>query len=160
LKVAAEIVDYSDSYLQYGQRLLVRDGEDRFATVDEFVADEDLLVGTQIATTNYIKAEELVGDARIKAFETFGVAVQALMAGDVDAVVIDSIVGEGYMAANPGEMMFAGEEMTSEGLGFIFPKGSELVEPFNAVIAEMEADGSLEELYAKWFEEFNPSSIE
>jgi phosphonate transport system substrate-binding protein len=35
-------------------------------------------------------------------------------------------------------------------LGFIFPKGSDLVEAFNSVLAQMSADGSLEQITAKW----------
>jgi hypothetical protein len=47
------------------------------------------------------------------------------------------------------------ESITSEELGFIFPSGSELVEPINAALASMEADGTLDELFTKWFVEFD-----
>ncbi len=36
-------------------------------------------------------------------------------------------------------------------LGFVFPKGSDLVAPVNAALAEMRADGTLEAINAKWF---------
>jgi ABC-type amino acid transport substrate-binding protein len=36
-------------------------------------------------------------------------------------------------------------------LGFIFSKGSELVDVVNQALADMEADGTLDALYDKWF---------
>jgi ABC-type amino acid transport substrate-binding protein len=36
-------------------------------------------------------------------------------------------------------------------LGFVFPKGSALVKPFNAALAAMRADGTIEALAKKWF---------
>ena len=41
--------------------------------------------------------------------------------------------------------------MGAEDFGFIFPKGSDLVAPVNAAIAEMRADGTLDRLNTKWF---------
>jgi polar amino acid transport system substrate-binding protein len=41
--------------------------------------------------------------------------------------------------------------LTSEELGFIFPKGSELTAVVNETLAAMEADGTLAELFDKWF---------
>ncbi|MEP3668277.1 MAG: transporter substrate-binding domain-containing protein, partial [Roseibium sp.] len=44
-----------------------------------------------------------------------------------------------------------GEPMGSEDFGFIFPKGSDLIDPFNAAIASMRADGTLDALNQTWF---------
>ena len=79
---------------------------------------------------------------RIKLFETFGASVQALRAGDVDLVLTDGTAGEGYVAASDGELKIVGEKLGTEDFGFIFPKGSDLVEPINAAIAAMQADGT------------------
>lgn len=38
-----------------------------------------------------------------------------------------------------------------EELGFIFPKGSDLVGPFDAALDSMRADGTLARLHEKWF---------
>jgi len=147
----AQNVDFSDPYIQLSQVLLVRQGEDRFATPEEFAADEALLVGTQPGTTNYDTAVELVGEERIVAYDQFGLAVQALINGDVDAVVMDDVAGQGYVGANPNDVMIIDEPMTSEELGFIFPQGGDLVEPVNQALAQMEEDGTLDELFEKWF---------
>ncbi|MDX1435544.1 MAG: transporter substrate-binding domain-containing protein, partial [Anaerolineales bacterium] len=147
----AEIVDFSDPYVSLIQRLLVQIDEDRFTNEVELAADESLLVGTQLGTTNYEVAVGLVGEDRVVAFDTFPLAVQAVRSGDVDAVVIDDVAGYGYQGEYADELKVIGELTELEELGFIFPKGSELVEAFNAVLAEMDADGFMRELNLKWF---------
>jgi polar amino acid transport system substrate-binding protein len=148
----AQHVDFSDPYISSQQMLLVNIDEDRFVEPEEFVADENLIVGTQLGTTNYIVAEELVGPDRIIAYDQFGTAVQALINGDVDAVMIDNVAGLGYVGVNADKLKITGGPVASEELGFIFGKGSQLTAPVNAALAEMEEDGTLDELFVKWFE--------
>ncbi len=147
----AEIVDFSDGYITVAQRLLVRKGEDRFAEAEDITADESIKIGTQTGTTNFDKAAELWGESRIQAFEQFGFAVQALLNGDVDVVIMDETAGLGYVGENAPDLELVGEPLQSDELGFIFPKGSDLVEPVNAALAALEADGTLDELAEKYF---------
>lgn len=146
-----EHVDFSQPYIQLQQNLLVRADEDSFQTPAEFAANPDLTVATQIGTTNYDTAVELVGEDRIVVFDQFGPAVQAVINGDADAVVIDNVAGLGYVGANPDKIRLLDEALTSEDLGFIFPEGSELVGQVNQTLAEMDADGTLGQLFDKWF---------
>ena len=150
----AEVVDFSNGYVTLEQVLLVKNGEDRFSTVAEFVADESLTLGVQPGTTNFFTAEELLGEgnSRIITFDTFQIAVLALIAGDIDAAIMDNVAGQGYVGANPDAVSMVDDPITAqEALGFIFPLGSDLVEPFNAALASMEADGTLLELNLMWF---------
>ena len=148
----AEIVDFSDGYISLEQVLLARIDEDRFSDAESLVADESLMVGVQPGTTNYFVAIDLVGEDRIVAYETFPVAVQALIAGDVDAVVMDDVAGQGYVGVNADRVKIAGEPLTAtEELGFIFPPGSDLVEPVNLALESMREDGTLEAINNKWF---------
>jgi len=147
----AEVVDFSDGYITVNQRLLVRKGEDRFASAEDITADESIKIGTQTGTTNFDKAVELWGEGRIQAFEQFPVAVEALLNEDVDVVIMDETAGLGYVGNNAEELELVGEALKSDELGFIFPKGSDLVAPVNAALAAMEADGTLEELALKFF---------
>jgi polar amino acid transport system substrate-binding protein len=147
----AQIVDFSDGYISIEQRLLVRIDEDRFSTVAEVQADESLVIGTQTGTTNFETARELFGEERIQAFEQFGFAVQALIAGDVDVVVMDETAGLGYVGANADALKLVGESMSSDQLGFIFPRGSDLVEAVNQALAVMRENGTLEALAQKYF---------
>ncbi len=154
----AEIVDFSDGYVSTEQRILVRLDETRFTNGEEFAADASLIFGTQIGTTNFDTAVELVGEERVITFDDFGLVIQALIAGDVDAVVIDEVAGLGYQGANADALKLTGDSLSSDPLGFVFPKGSDLVAPFNAVLAQMKGDGSLEAINQKWFgPDFNVS---
>jgi polar amino acid transport system substrate-binding protein len=147
----AQIVDFSDGYISIEQRMLVRIDEDRFSTVAEVQADESLVIGTQVGTTNFETARELFGEERIQAFEQFPFAVQALIAGDVDVVVMDETAGLGYVGANADALKLVGESMSSDQLGFIFPRGSDLVEAVNQALAVMRENGTLEALAQKYF---------
>ncbi len=155
----AEVVDFSDPYMRSEMFMLVRADEERFDDAPGFAADEDLLVGAQPGTTPFYVAvyDVLDGDEanpRVRLFETFGAGVQALRAGDVDMVLTDGTAGQGYVDANPDTFKLVGEPLGTEDFGFIFPRGSDLVEPFNAAIADMRADGTIDALNTKWFLEY------
>lgn len=147
----AENVDFSRPYIRSEQVLLVRLDEERFTEPEEFAADPSLLIGTQLGTTNYDAALELVGEDRVTAYDQFGTAVQALINGDVDAVMIDNVAGIGYQGVNADRLKITGSSVRSEALGFIFGKGSPLVAPIDWALSDMEADGTLGELFVKWF---------
>ena len=155
----AEQVDFSAPYMRSEMFMLVRADEERFADGESFAAIEDGLIGAQPGTTPFYTAvyEVLDGDEqnpRVKLFETFGAQVQALRTGDVDLVLTDGTAGNGYVRANPDTFKLVGEAMGTEDFGFIFPKGSELVEPMNAGIEAMREDGTLDALNTKWFLEY------
>ncbi len=156
-------VAFSDPYMVSQQFMLVRAEEDRFSTPEEFAADENLLIGSQTGTTNFYVAvyEVLDGDEanpRIKLFENFGAAVQALISGDVDMVLMDAASSRGYIGANPDKLKIIGEPLGTEEFGFIFTPGSDLVAPFNAAIAQMKADGYLDYLNTRWFYLADPTA--
>ena len=147
----SETVAFSCAYVVIGQVLLTRAGEARFSTADEFSADEDLLVATQIGTTNEIVAHDFVGVDRTQSFEDFGLAVQAVLAGDADAVVIDTVTAVGFIAENPGQLEINGGITSDEQLALVFQPGSEFIDPFTAALHAMAADGSLQDTNDKWF---------
>ncbi len=155
----AEVVDFSDSYMTSQMFMLVRGDEERFADAAGFAADPDLLMAAQPGTTPFYVGvyDVLDGDEanpRIKPYETFGATVQALSAGDVDMILSDGVAAQGYADASDGGLKVVGEAMGTEDFGFIFPLGSELVEPMNAVLADMAADGTLDALNTRWFLEY------
>jgi polar amino acid transport system substrate-binding protein len=149
----AQIVDFSMGYINIEQRLLVRLGEDRFASIEEFATNDALVMGTQTGTTNYETAVKFIPEDRLRAFEQFGFAVQALIAGDVDAVIIDETAGQGYKGENADELELIGPSISSDQLGFIYPKGSELVAPVDQALQAMMQDGFMTELNKKFFGE-------
>lgn len=147
----AEIVDFSIGYIEIQQRLLVRKGETRFASIEDFAANAELVMGTQTGTTNYETAIQFLPEDRLRAFEQFPFAVQALIAGEVDAVIIDEVVGQGYRGENADQLDLIGPSISSDALGFIYPKGSTLRDPVDQALRSMMQDGFLNELNAKYF---------
>ncbi len=149
-------VDFSDPYMRSEMVMMVRGDEDRFTDAKSFAANDDLLMAAQPGTTPfYVGVYDVLdgneSNPRIKLFETFGATVQALKTGDVDLVLTDGTAGAGYVAASDGGLKIVGEKLGTEDFGFIFPKGSDLVGPINAAIADMKADGTIDALNKKWF---------
>ncbi len=147
----AKNVDFSSPVINVAQRLLVRKGESRFKNAEEFKANKDLLFGAQPGTTNYTIMEKIVGKDRIKAYDQFGLIVQALMNKDIDATVMDDVASLGNMQANPDKLETFPESLAGEDLGFVFPQGSELRDIFNKALADQKADGTFDKMKAKWF---------
>ncbi len=126
---------------------------------ESFAADPELLAGAQPGTTPfYVTIYDILdgneANPRVIQFETFGAALQALRTGDVDLVLSDSTAANGYVSASEGKLKLVGQPLGTEEFGFIFPKGSDLVGPMNAAIAEMRADGTLDALNTRWFLEY------
>jgi ABC-type amino acid transport substrate-binding protein len=156
-------VDFSIPYMTSQQFMLVRADESRFSTPEEFAADSNLLIGSQTGTTGFYTAvyNILDGDEanpRIKLFENFGAAVQALISGDVDMVLVDAASGRGYIGANPDKLKIVGDPLGSDDFGFIFTPGSALVADFNAAIQSMKDDGFLDYLNTRWFYLYDPTA--
>ncbi len=147
----AEIVDFSMGYVNIEQRLLVRVDEDRIESIQDIVDNADLKLGTQTGTTNYETASQYLPAERIEAFEQFPFAVQALIAGDIDAVIMDETAGQGYVGTNAEAVKLVGDTLSSDQLGFIYPKGSDLVGPVDAALKELMSNGFLETINAKYF---------
>lgn len=150
-------VDFTDSYLRYGQVVLVRSDETAVAGVDTLTGKT---VGVQTGTTNDEKASSLQKDgkvATVKRYDTFDLAVAALINKDIDAVIIDSPAADGFIATSPGKLKKTGDLFTSEDLGIAVKKGdAALLSSFNAALKVLKDNGTLDRLYRKWFEEFKP----
>jgi polar amino acid transport system substrate-binding protein len=146
-----QTMDFTDGYLSYGEVVLVRNDETRINGKSD-LEGKQYTVGVQLGTTNEETARQVVGDEKIKAFDTFDLAVQALINKDVDAVIIDSLAGYGYMETNPGKMKIAGEPFTSDQLGIAVRKGqNDVVSALNAGLAAIKADGTMKQLCEKWW---------
>jgi polar amino acid transport system substrate-binding protein len=141
-------VDFSIPYTVVAQQLLVKANDTH--TLDDFKADANLKVGSQIGTTNYIAATETFPNKQILTYSDFGAAVLALLAGDIDAVVLDDTPAWGFMQENSGKLKIAADIKTGDLLAFVFPPNGALVGPVNAALRSMHDDGTLAQLNKKW----------
>jgi len=151
-------VDFTEPYITVGQVVLVRADETRIGGAQDLA---DKVVAVQLGTTNDELATRLQREGKIrevKRYRTFDLAVAALLNRDVDAVVIDSVAGLGFMAQHPGRLKTVGEKLTQEQLGIVVREGNaELRDAFNAALRALKEDGTLDRLYRKWFEEWKPT---
>jgi polar amino acid transport system substrate-binding protein len=143
-------VAFSNPYMNIGQVILVRVDEKDIVSEDALESMTEKIVGTQIGTTNEIVAIKLVGEDRVRSFDTFDAPVLALMSGDVDAVVIDTVAAAGFMLENPDKMKIAAQITSGELLGFAYPHMSELIIPVNWAMQQMFAEGRMDALCVKW----------
>jgi len=146
----AQSMDYTLPFIQYGQVIMVLAGDDRFPDEAALVAS-DATIGTQIATTNEATAIKLFGEERVVSFETYDMPVVALLAGDVDVVIIDEVAGIGFIGENPGAMEIAFSVTSGEMLAFPAPALSEFTTPINWAMQQMFADGTMDAICEKWF---------
>lgn len=145
-----EIIDFSTGYINLAQRVLVAAGNNDITSIDDLKSG-DYTVATQKGTTNYEFAVAELGEDKVKAYDDFNFAIQAVISGDADASIIDETAGLGYMGANKDQVKLVGGDLTSEQLGFAFPNGSTLVDVVNQGLEAMEASGKLAEINAKFF---------
>ncbi|GAB4516896.1 MAG: basic amino acid ABC transporter substrate-binding protein [Anaerolineae bacterium] len=162
-----EIVDFTDPYVTLDTFLLVREGEEGFTNIDEFLANPELLLGVQAGNANFFLAQGyveqgLLTEDRIVVFNGFAELIQSLVNGDVDAVPADASATSGFVNASGAPVELIGESLDSDNFGLIFPEegSDELVAAFNAALETMRADGYLDYLAYKWLVVYTPQAVD
>lgn len=93
-------INFSDSYATGIQSVIVPEGS-KIKSVDDLSADgAKYLIGTQKGTTGDIYAEGDFGAERVMKYASGNEAVQALVTGKVDCVIIDNEPAKAYVEAN------------------------------------------------------------
>ncbi len=147
-----QVMDFSDSYATGIQVVIVKE-DSPIKTVDDLANAE--MIGCQKATTGYIYCSDTpenggYGEDHVTAYETGAVAVQALVNGQVDAVVIDNEPAKSYVAANEG-LKILDTEFAVEDYAIGFAKGNDgLRTAVNAAMAELKADGTFQAIVDKY----------
>ncbi|MDN7226258.1 transporter substrate-binding domain-containing protein [Planococcus sp. N064] len=142
-------VDFSSEYNHSGEMFLTAKGSD-IKTLEDL---EGKVVGVQLGTIQEEGANAILkeGDIKfeLKALDDSGALIQEILSNRIDAAYMDKAVAKGYIEAQDLDA-FDDPTTASPGMAVAFPKGSDLVEDVNGVLAEMEESGELEELKKKW----------
>lgn len=93
-------INFSDSYATGTQVIIVPEGSKITSADDLHAEDAKFLIGTQKGTTGDILAEDDFGADRVMKYNSGNEAVQALVTGKVDCVIIDNEPAKAYVAAN------------------------------------------------------------
>lgn len=140
------IMNFSDSYATGVQVVIVKEGSD--VTLDNL---GEKMIGTQRGTTGNVYAsyppeDGGYGEDHVVAYDNGITAVQALMNGQVDCVIIDNGPAQEFVNANPGLTILETpwvEEQYSIGVN----KGNTaLLDAVNGALNELIADGTVQSI--------------
>lgn len=136
-----EVIDFTQGYTQ-------PDPSAYLAMSD----DVDLAGGVIAAQTNTIQAAFVAASgATLVEFATPEETIAAVKSGEADAVLADRTYLAPIAEADADLMMLGQQEMIGGGVGMgLRESDGELRDKFDAAIASMKADGSLNALITKW----------
>ena len=146
------VMDFSESYANGVQVIIVTE-DSPIASVDD-LANADL-IGTQKGTTGYIYCsadpeDDGYGEDHVVAYDTGATAVQALINGQVDAVVIDNAPAQEFVKANPG-LKILDTEFANEDYAIGVAKGNTaLLDAINGALKELIEDGTVQGIIDKY----------
>ena len=139
------VMNFSDSYATGVQVVIVKEGSD--VTLDNL---GEKMIGTQRGTTGYIYTSDDYGDDHVTAYDNGASAVQALLNGQVDCVVIDSAPAEAFVAANAGLTILDTEYVTENYAIGVNKDNTALLDAINQALAELTADGTVQAIVDKY----------
>ena len=140
------VMDFSDSYATGIQSIIVKEDSD-VATPDDLA---DKMIGTQRGTTGYIYCSDDFGDDHVTPYDDGLTAVQALVNGQVDAVVIDNAPAKEFVAANPG-LKILDTAYAEEDYAIGVAKGNTaMLDAINGALEELKNDGTLQAIIDKY----------
>ena len=146
------VMDFSNSYANGVQVVIVKEGSP-IQTVDDLANAN--MIGCQMGTTGYIFCSDTpenggFGEDHVTPYDDGAAAVQALMNGQIDAVVIDNKPAQEYVAANPGLKILDGE-FTNEDYAIGVAKGNTaLLDAINDALEELSNDGTIQSIIDKY----------
>ena len=139
-------VNFSDPYAKGVQVIIVKEDSD-IKTVDDVKGKK---IGVQTSTTGDIYASDDYGEENVTKFENGAVAVQALVSGKVDCVIIDNEPAKSYVEANKG-LKILETAYVEEDYAICFNKNDkELQEKVNGALKELIADGTVKTIVDKY----------
>ena len=139
------VMDFTDSYATGVQVVIVKEGSD--VTMDNM---GEGLIGTQRGTTGNIYCTDDYGEEHVVAYDDGFTAVQALVNGQVDCVVIDNAPAQEFVKNNAG-LAILDTEYANEDYAIGVNKGnSALLDAINGALEELIADGTVQSIIDKY----------
>lgn len=139
-------MNFTDSYAN-GVQVVIVPQNSTISSIDDL---KGKMIGTQRGTTGYIYCTDDYGEDYVTAFDDGATAVQNLLAGKVDAVVIDSAPAKEYVKANAG-LKILDTEYTNEDYAIGVSKdNTALLDALNSALAELKADGTVQSIIDKY----------
>lgn len=145
------VMNFTDSYANGIQSVIVPEDSD-IASIDDM---EGKLIGTQAGTTGYIYCSDTpenggFGEDNVIAYDNGMTAVQALMNGQVDCVVIDNAPAQEFVKANPGLKILDTEYANEDYAIGVNQDNTALLDAINGALADLKADGTIDSIISKY----------
>ena len=148
-----EVINFTASYATGVQVVIVTE-DSAITSVDDLFADGAFTtIGVQRNTTGDLYSTwdlEDAGLATIDRYSKGADAVQALLTGKVDCVVIDNEPAKAFVAANEGLKILETAYAVEEYAAAMNKDNTELYEAVNAALEELIADGTVKAIVEKY----------
>lgn len=141
-----ENVDFTDSYATGVQVVIVTEDSD-IASVDDL---EGKLIGTQEGTTGWDYCSTDYGDDMVIPYTNGATAVQALLDGKVDCVVIDQQPALSFVEANEGLKILETEYAVEDYAIAVSKDNTALRDAINTALNELIEDGTVQGILDKY----------
>ena len=146
-----EAVNFTDSYATGIQVVIVKE-DSPIAAIDDL---EGKKIGVQTGTTGDIYCSDTpenggYGEDAVARYDNGALAVAALQNGQVDCVVIDNEPAKAFVEANEGLKILETEFAVEDYAAAISKNNPELLEKVNAALAELKAEGKIDEIIGKY----------
>ena len=147
-----EVVDVSDSYATGVQVVIIKEGSD--VTMDNL---GDYMIGTQRGTTGYLYASDTpensgYGEEQIIGYDNGATAIQKLINGTLDAVIIDNAPAQEYVSANAdaGLTILDGAWVEEQYCAAVDEGNEALLNAINTALNELIEDGTVQTIIDKY----------
>ena len=152
------VMDFTDSYATGYQVIIVKEGDGTIAGTNEDLqmvdADgnvlEDIQIGVQRGTTGEEYCQSAHGTEHVTSLDNGSLAVQALINGQVDCVVIDNGPAQEYVAANPGLTILKAKYVEEDYCAAVDEGNTALLDAINNALNELIADGTVQRIIDKY----------
>ncbi len=143
-------INFSNTYATGIQTIIVPEGSP-ITTVDDLYADgAAYTVGVQQDTTGDIYATDDFGDELVERYSKGADAVQALLTGKIDCVIIDNEPAKSFVAANEGLVILDTEYAVEDYAIAISKDNDQLLADINAALEALIADGTVDSIVSKY----------
>ncbi len=140
-------VNFTDSYAKGVQSIIVPEGS-AIASADDLKNAKK--IGVQSGTTGDTYCSDDFGEDKVSKFDNGAVAVQALANGQVDCVVIDNEPAKQFVKQNSGLKILDTAYTEEDYAAAVAKDNTELLEKLNGAIAELKAEGKIDEIVGKY----------
>ena len=147
-----QVMDFSDSYATGIQSVIVKEGSE--VTMDNL---GDYMIGTQRGTTGYLYASDTpenggYGEDHVIGYDNGATAVQELINGTIDAVIIDNAPAQEYVSANAdaGLTILDGAWVEEQYCAAVDEGNEALLNAIKTALNELIEDGTVQTIIDKY----------